>query len=138
MRFDPSGSVFRTRVIALPVGLLHNAAMPFLRALAPIVALATLLLPPAAEADEVKTPECQRQLAASVQLINAIQAREKRFVRGDMARNCALLQQNLVDMVKAREPMDRCLTGHEKGETTGQLDASIGDIRAILAGNCRK
>ncbi len=108
------------------------------RTTTPAAATVALLFAGVAAADEVRTPECQRQLAVSVQLINVIQAREKRFVRGDMARNCALLQQNLADMVKAREPMDRCLTGHEKGETTGQLDASIGDIRAILAGNCRR
>jgi hypothetical protein len=47
-----------------------------------------------------------------------------------------LLKQNLADMVKAREPMDRCLTGHEHGETIGQMDDSIGDIRAVLASKC--
>lgn len=92
--------------------------------------------PAAAEARD--TPECQRDLAAGVQLINAIQAREKRFVRGDMINNCRLLQQNLADMVRAREPMDRCLVGHEHGETIAQLDDSISDIRAALAGNCQK
>ena len=91
-----------------------------------------------ASADAVQSPECQRDLATAVQLIGAIQAREKRFVRGALAKNCELLRQNLVDMVKAREPMDRCLTGHEHGETIGQLDASLGDIRTVLAGNCRK
>ena len=116
--------------------------MPIPRALAAptfavAAAIAALPLATPAGADEVRTPECQRQLAASVQLINAIQAREKRFIRGDMVRNCQLLRQNLTDMVKAREPMDRCLTGHQKGETTGQLDASIDDIRAVLAGNCQ-
>jgi hypothetical protein len=112
--------------------------MSFARAIAAASVLAAVLATEPAAADEVQTPACQRDLAASVQLINAIQAREKRFVRGDMAKNCQLLQQNLADMVKAREPMDRCLTGHEKGETTGQLDASIEDVRAALAGNCRK
>ncbi|HZK92478.1 MAG TPA: hypothetical protein VFC56_20245 [Stellaceae bacterium] len=112
--------------------------MSFARVIAASGALAAILSAGPAASDEVKTPECQRDLAAAVQLINAIQAREKRFVRGDMARNCQLLQQNLADMVKAREPMDRCLSGHEHGETTGQLDASLEDIRAVLAGNCQK
>jgi hypothetical protein len=106
------------------------------RGAVPAAVIALLAAGPAL-AEARNTPECQRDLAAGVQLINAIQAREKRFVRGDMANNCRLLQQNLADMVKARDPMDRCLVGHEHGETLAQLDASIGDIRAVLAGNCR-
>ena len=44
---------------------------------------------------------------------------------------------NLVDTrVKAREPMDRCITGHDHGENLGQMDASIEDIRAVLADKC--
>src|SRR6185437_6052758 len=85
-----------------------------------------------AAADAVQTSACQRDLAVSIQLIEAIHGRERQFARGDMTRNCQLLRQNLTDMVKAREPMDRCLIGHEKGETAAQLDASIGDIRAVL------
>ena len=83
------------------------------------------------------TPECQRQLANSVQLITAIKGREKRFAPGNMTKNCELLQQNLTDMVKAREPMDRCLTGREKDDAIGQLDASIKDMKAFYAGSCQ-
>ena len=63
-------------------------------------------------------------------------AREKRFVAGDLAKNCKLLRQNLADMSGARGPLDRCLTGHERGETVAQMDASIEDIRAVLADKC--
>jgi hypothetical protein len=112
--------------------------MSFACAIIAASALALALSAGPGVADEVQTPECQRDLTASVQLINAIQAREKHFISGALAKNCELLKQNLADMVKAREPMDRCLTGHEKGETTGQLDASIADIRAVLAGSCQK
>jgi hypothetical protein len=100
-------------------------------------ALAILATTPA-QADIVKTPECQRGLAAANALIQAITAREKQFVAGDLTRNCRLLRQNLADMVKAREPMDRCITGHDHGENLGQMDASIGDIRALLAEKCQK
>ena len=86
----------------------------------------------------VDTPVCQHDLAAANGLINAIAAREKQFVSGNLAKNCALLRQNVVDMMKAREPMDRCITGHDHGENLGQMDASIGDIRALLAEKCRK
>jgi hypothetical protein len=111
--------------------------MSLSRAIAVAAPLAALASSGPAPAQEVQTPACQRDLAASVQLIAAIQAREKNFVRGDMARNCELLRQNLDDMVKAREPLDRCLTGTQKSQTTQQLDASIGDMRGALAGSCR-
>ena len=114
-------------------------AMPFARVFAAAVLAATSLAGARpARADAVKTPECQRQLATTVQLIGAIKDREKRLVRGDMVRNCNLLRDNLNDMVKAREPLDRCLTGQEKGDTTGQLDASIADLRAALTGYCQQ
>jgi hypothetical protein len=80
-------------------------------------------------ADTLNTPRCQRDLAM-------IAAREKQFVPGDLAKNCGLLKQNLADMVKAREPMDRCITGHDHGENLAQMDESIGDIRALLASKC--
>jgi hypothetical protein len=89
-------------------------------------------------ADMVKTPECQRDLAAANVLIEAVAVREKQFVAGDLAKNCRLLRQNLADMIQAREPMDRCVTGHDHGEDLGQMDASIGDIRALLADKCQK
>jgi hypothetical protein len=100
--------------------------------------LAPLLAAGAAWADSVKTPECQRDLAAANALINTIAAREKQFVKGDLTKNCALLRQNLVEMVKAREPMDRCLTGHDHEENVGQIDDSIEDVRAVLADKCAK
>jgi hypothetical protein len=100
--------------------------------------LAVLLAAGPAPADVVNTPECRRDLAMANGLINAIAARESQFVAKDLAKNCALLTQNLADMLKAREPMDRCITGHDHGENLGQIDDSIGDIRAVLADKCRK
>jgi hypothetical protein len=100
-------------------------------------ALAVFAVSPAL-ADALKTPECQRDLAMANGLIEAIAAREKQFVVGDVARNCRLMQQNLVDLIKARDPMDRCITGHDHGENLGQIDDSIGDIRALLADKCQK
>jgi len=100
--------------------------------------LAGLLIGDAAWADAVGTPECQRDLASANGLINAIAAREKQFVKGALAKNCALLRQNLVDLTNARGPMDRCLTGHDHGENVGQIDDSIEDVRAVLADKCAK
>jgi hypothetical protein len=100
--------------------------------------LATMLTVAGAAADIVQTPECRRDLTAANALIAGIAARDKQFVPGDLARNCALLRRNLADVVKAREPMSRCMTGHDRGENVGQMDASIGDIREVLANKCAK
>ena len=110
---------------------------PF-RATAAAGTFATLLTAGPAVADIVDTPQCRRDLASANALIDVIAAREKEFVAGYIAKNCALLRRNLTDMVKARGPMDRCMTGHDHGENLGQIDASIGDIRAVLAAKCGK
>ena len=104
----------------------------------PAGVLVMLLTAGPALADIVDTPACRRDLAGANALISAIAAREKEFVVGDLVKNCALLRRNLTDMVKARGPMDRCMTGHDHGENLGQIDASIGDIRAVLAAKCGK
>ena len=101
-------------------------------------ATAALLAAVPAAAEMVNTPECKRDLAAANALITKIAAREKQFVPGDLAKNCALLRQNLADMTKARGPMDRCITGHDHSENLAQLDASMGDIRDVLAAKCGK
>jgi hypothetical protein len=112
--------------------------MSFTRATTAAGALVTLLAAGPAAADIVNTPECRRDLATANGLIEAIAAREKQFIPHDLVKNCALLKQNLIEMLKAREPMDRCITGHDHGENLGQMDASIDDIRTVLADKCRK
>jgi hypothetical protein len=108
------------------------------RILAAVSALAVFLASAAAWADAIGTPECRRDLAAANQAVLAIQAREKRFVPGDLALNCRLLRQNLADLAKARGPMDRCLTGEERGEALARIDAALGDISYALGDKCRK
>jgi hypothetical protein len=39
-------------------------------------------------------------------------------------------------MTQARDPMARCMTGHERDENGGQMDASIDDICFILSTHC--
>lgn len=112
--------------------------MHSMRATTAAGALAALLAAGPSFADILDTPDCRRDLAAANALIGKIAAREKQFVPGDLAKNCALLRRNLVDMVKARGPLDRCMTGHDHGENLGQMDVSIGDIRAVLAEKCAK
>ena len=84
----------------------------------------------------VDTPECRRDLAMAHQLIHAVRLRENSVERGDFVGLCRLLRQNLQDMTQARDPMARCMTGHERGENVGQMDASMEDIRFVLSKNC--
>jgi len=87
-------------------------------------------------ADVVDSPQCRRDMALASRLIEAVARREDSVRRGDIAGQCRLLRQNLQDMMGAREPMDRCLFGHAHGENVGQMDASIEDIRYVLARRC--
>ena len=99
--------------------------------------LAALPVPLPAAAAVVGTPECRRDLAMADRLVHGIRLREQQMRRDDILGACRLLRQNLDDMVKARGPMARCMTGHDRGENVAQIDASIGDIRDVLAQRCR-
>src|SRR5439155_12258554 len=81
----------------------------------------------------VDTPQCRRDLAMADQLVHAVRLRENSVQPGDYAGLCRLLRQNLQDMTRAREPMARCMIGHDRGENVAQMDASIGDIRMVIA-----
>jgi hypothetical protein len=118
--------------------MLKGELMRRLRILA--VAFAAVLFP--AFAAIVDTPECRRDLATANQLIAAVQQRQSALdssVRnGDTAKACGYLRSNQRDMSTAREQMNRCMTGFEKRENLGQMDASLGDIRDVLAARCRQ
>jgi hypothetical protein len=108
----------------------------FLRA----AVLFALCASPAAAA-VIRTPECQRDLAVADQLIGGIRQRETRLNaaigRNDTTAACGFLRENARDMAGARERMYRCMTGFEQRENIGQIDASLGDIRAVLAARCK-
>jgi hypothetical protein len=106
------------------------------RSLAIIMLFAAAAVPAVGAAGIVETPECRRDLAVAGELIHAVRLRENSVQPGDYAGLCRLLRQNLQDMTRAREPMARCMTGHERGENGGQMDASIGDIRMVLGERC--
>jgi hypothetical protein len=89
-----------------------------------------------AAAGVIDSPECRHDLAMADQLIHAVRLRESSVQPGDFVGLCQLLRQNLQDMTKAREPMARCMTGHDLGKNVGQMDASIGDISFILSTHC--
>ena len=102
-----------------------------------VLVLAAVLIATPGGAGVVNSPECRRDLAVADQLVHAVRLRENSVQPGDFTGLCRLLRRNLLDMTRAREPMNRCLTGHDHGENVGQMDASIGDIRTILAKYCR-
>jgi hypothetical protein len=80
------------------------------------LALAVALLGPAsAGAGVVDTYECRRDLAMADQLVHGVRLRENSVKAGDFVGLRRLLRRNLEDMVKARGPMARCMTGHDQG-----------------------
>jgi hypothetical protein len=105
------------------------------RKLTSLTLLALVVALPAA-AGVVDSYECRRDLAMADQLVHGVRLRENSVQKGDFVGLCRLLRRNLADMVKAREPMARCMTGHDRGENVAQMDASIGDIRYVLAQHC--
>jgi hypothetical protein len=104
--------------------------------LGPAIAMAAGWIADPAPAGIVETPECRRDLALADQLIHSVRLHENSVRPGDYVGLCRLLRQNLQDMTRAREPMARCMTGHERGENVGQMDASLEDIRFVLAKHC--
>ena len=107
------------------------------RNIARLTILAAALVATPAGAGIVDTYECRRDLAMADRLVHGVRLRENSVQQGDFVGLCRLLRRNLEDMVRAREPMARCMTGHDQGENVAQMDASIGDIRTILARHCQ-
>jgi hypothetical protein len=88
-------------------------------------------------AGTVNTPRCNHDLAEADRLIHAIRLRENSVKQGDWTGLCRLLRQNHSDMSRARDLMDPCLTGHDRGENIGQIDASLEDISYAISTRCR-
>ena len=103
-------------------------------------ALAALLLGCAlsAMAGSIDTPQCRADLAKASALVDAVAAARNRAgpVR-DAAAMCAALRQNMKDMRDAATRMDRCLTGHERGENVAQIRASVEDVGEVVRARCR-
>ena len=106
------------------------------RNVARLTILAAILGTTPAGAGIVDSLKCRRDLAMVDQLVHGVRLRENSVKAGDFVGLCRLLRRNLDDMVKARGPMARCMTGHDHGENVAQMDASIGDIRYVLARHC--
>ena len=88
-------------------------------------------------AGSVDTPRCHDDRAAADRLIQGVRRRENSVHQGVWQGLCRLLRRNLRYVSKARVLMTPCLTGHDHGESIGQMDASIGDIQYVLDTRCR-
>lgn len=51
-------------------------------------------------------------------------------------RICGVLRANLRDMKESTDIMKRCMIGHALRENVGQMEASMGDVRAVIASRC--
>ncbi len=94
------------------------------------VALALFALAGAAEAQGAS---CEADVAAADRLVSAVQARKKDFTEHDDVKNCRLWRQNRAGMLAADKAMKRCLTGRDREENVGQVDASLEDVAIALA-----
>ena len=101
-----------------------------------VVAVGVVEVATPAAADIVQTSQCRADLARAHRLIGDIRARENTVARGDIAGLCVLLRRNRSDMAEAGKLMDRCMSGHERGENVGQIMASLGDINLVLQRRC--
>lgn len=106
------------------------------RSLTIMILSAAALVPVVAAAGIVDTPECRRDLGMAHERIHAVRLRENSVQAGDYVGLCRVLRQNLQDMTRARDPMARCMTGHERGENVGQMDVSMEDIRVVIGKHC--
>lgn len=102
-----------------------------------VLVVLALLFPLPALAATIDTPQCRADLPRAARLIDAVAARDRAGPIRDTARLCAALRLNRRDMAGAADILNRCLTGHERGENVGQLRASVADVDAAIARRCR-
>ncbi|MCB1524344.1 MAG: hypothetical protein KDJ23_09630, partial [Rhodoblastus sp.] len=107
-----------------------NAVMPKL-----VVALLLLSLPIAAHAAPAD-PRCARDMQRAGELVTAVAGRDRGGPYGPDA-ICRVLRANLRDMGEATDIMKRCMSGHALRENVGQMEASMEDVRAVVARKCR-
>ena len=102
-----------------------------------IALLALIFAVNPALAGGLDTASCRADLTRASTLIDAVARRDRAGPASDTKRLCAVLHANRHDMAEAARLMDGCLTGHDKGENVGQLQASVKDVDVILGRKCR-
>lgn len=84
----------------------------------------------------VDTPACRRDLIEADRLTHGIRVRSHSVRPGDTAAACRALRQNARDMTAARNLVDQCLTGRDRGENVAQMDATLEDYGYALEAHC--
>lgn len=102
--------------------------------IAALLAVFTAWLTSPAIAETLNTPECSSALDDANRLMRGVRERQMQYSRYDPVENCRLLRENLDDLIAARGPLDRCLTGDEHTKSLGQIDVAIEQIRASSSG----
>lgn len=100
-----------------------------------VVALFLVLSPIAVHAAPAD-PQCARDLQRAGDLVSAVAGRDRGGPYGPAA-ICGVLRANLRDMGAATDIMKRCMRGHALRENVGQMEASMEDVRAVIARKCR-
>lgn len=95
-----------------------------------------LLLPLASPAHAAPgDPRCAADLQRASDLVDRVAGRDRGGPYG-ASQVCSMLRANLSDMQEAAILMRRCMSGHALRENVGQMDASIEDVRAVVAKRC--
>lgn len=80
---------------------------------------------------------CSGELAQASRLVEEVAARDRQGPIADTAKLCQTLRANRSAMTRAAYIMNKCLSGHARGENVGQLLASVEDIDGIIRQKCR-
>jgi hypothetical protein len=102
-----------------------------------IVAAGLLAAGAGAQAEIIRTPECQRKLARANELVEAIAKRTYVQPAPTGAALCEVLRTNLREMREATPLMNQCMTGRDQAENVGQMSASMEDVAAAIQRRCR-
>lgn len=81
-------------------------------------------------------PRCAADLQRASDLVDKVAGRDRGGPYGP-SQICSMLRANLRDMQEATILMRRCMTGHALREIVGQMDASMEDVRMVIAKRCR-
>ncbi|HMN72233.1 MAG TPA: hypothetical protein PKA55_10240 [Rhodoblastus sp.] len=100
-----------------------------------VVAL-VLILSSVAGAAASDDPRCAADLRRAGDLVSAVADRDRGGPYGPQAL-CDILRTNLRDMRETTDIMRRCMTGRALSENAGQMEASMEDVRTVIAKRCR-
>lgn len=102
--------------------------------LAAVLMLASVIATPALVAAQ-EDARCGAQLRRAWGLVSVVAGRDRGGPYAP-AEICGVLRANLRDMRESTEIMKRCMAGRSLRENVGQMEASMEDVRTVVAGRC--